>query len=957
MRRHPITALITLSWLALALPAWSADRAAASRYYEEAASLVHRKVYVDAVIQLKNALQQDPDFLPARVLLGQIYVDVGLPEPAEKELLKARAMGADAALVAPLLARAYLDQGKYQELLAGVRATGLTGATRAEVLAYRGQAHMELRDLPAAEADYAEARRLDPDSLQAGLGEATLRLRQARLAEARALSERILAAHPDAASAWAMRASVAHAQGHLDEAATGYARAIELDPRQVEARISRIGVLLDLNQDSLAATELEALRKEFPEDPRGAYLASVVRSRAGQVAEARSALEETASLLDGIPPEALGRSQQLLLLAGLVNHDLGRVEKAQAALQRYLVGDPGSIGARKLLASTLLARGAAEDAVQTLEPVRQRATRDPEFLLLLGTAYMQKGLHASAIQALEAAATLSGSDARVRTQLALSRLAAGERATAITELDSIFAKDPQQGRAGLALAILHLKRGQNAEAAEVARRLLARESKNLTVLSLLATAELQAGRYAQARAALEQMLAIDPQMLPAKLGLARVELAEGRAEDARKRLQAILAKDRTNAQAMFELARLEAAQGRGDEAERWLEKARGASPTHLPSRLALAEGHLRAGRSDKAREVAREAEAVAPDDLDTLFLAARADAAGGKADLARSTLRRMSDVAGFDGGWLLRIAGLQATTGALDEAAWSLRKALTKDPDSVPARAALAEVLLAAGDLKQASDEADLVRGRHPELAVGYRLTGDLRMREQRHAEAGAMYRAALGREKRLDLVLRLAAAERAAGAPERALAAVRDWVNANPKDRVGRHALAEAALREGDVDTAQIHYEAVLLEEPDNVAVLNNLAYLLSRKGDPHARALAERAQRLAPDDPAVNDTLGWILVQQGEAEAALPFLRAAQARKANDPEIRYHLAAALVALGRSEEARRELEAALRSATQFTDMREAQALLSRLQTVPGGLFPPDPARPAAHSGPPPMQP
>jgi Flp pilus assembly protein TadD len=93
-----------------------------------------------------------------------------------------------------------------------------------------------------------------------------------------------------------------------------------------------------------------------------------------------------------------------------------------------------------------------------------------------------------------------------------------------------------------------------------------------------------------------------------------------------------------------------------------------------------------------------------------------------------------------------------------------------------------------------------------------------------------------------------------------------------------------------------------------------------------------ARRAQQLAPDVPQINDTLGWILVENGEAEAALPYLREAVARQSDDPSLRYHLAVALHRLGRDVESAQELQIAVQQYdVDFAERSEAESLLDRL--------------------------
>jgi tetratricopeptide (TPR) repeat protein len=73
-----------------------------------------------------------------------------------------------------------------------------------------------------------------------------------------------------------------------------------------------------------------------------------------------------------------------------------------------------------------------------------------------------------------------------------------------------------------------------------------------------------------------------------------------------------------------------------------------------------------------------------------------------------------------------------------------------------------------------------------------------------------------------------------------------------------------------------------------------------------------AQKAQGLAPANPVVEDTIGWIYYKQGKYEAALPCLE--KSLKALDrPLAHYHLAGALLKVGDAARARKEYEIALR--------------------------------------------
>jgi thioredoxin-like negative regulator of GroEL len=77
--------------------------------------------------------------------------------------------------------------------------------------------------------------------------------------------------------------------------------------------------------------------------------------------------------------------------------------------------------------------------------------------------------------------------------------------------------------------------------------------------------------------------------------------------------------------------------------------------------------------------------------------------------------------------------------------------------------------------------------------------------------------------------------------------------------------------------------------------------------------------------------DTLGWLLVQQGDLARGLPLLREASAKLPGVPDIRLHLAKALIKAKEPAAARKELEVLLERHKQFPQLDEARGLLKQL--------------------------
>jgi tetratricopeptide (TPR) repeat protein len=119
-------------------------------------------------------------------------------------------------------------------------------------------------------------------------------------------------------------------------------------------------------------------------------------------------------------------------------------------------------------------------------------------------------------------------------------------------------------------------------------------------------------------------------------------------------------------------------------------------------------------------------------------------------------------------------------------------------------------------------------------------------------------------------------------------------------KDPTALLMLADLDYREGSLSTALAGYQKVVEMEPDNVTALNNLAFLLMEHSHNSSSALqfAQHAKELAPDDAAVDDTLGWIYYQTGRFAAAADRFQSSVNRQPTARRL-YHLAMSHYKLG----------------------------------------------------------
>lgn len=169
-------------------------------------------------------------------------------------------------------------------------------------------------------------------------------------------------------------------------------------------------------------------------------------------------------------------------------------------------------------------------------------------------------------------------------------------------------------------------------------------------------------------------------------------------------------------------------------------------------------------------------------------------------------------------------------------------------------------------------------------------------------------------------------------GQLEQAIELYTTAIEAYPQDMDLRYARGLYAADFGDLDLAIDDFETILTAEPDNADALNALGYTLADQTDRYQEAMDYilQAHQLKPDEPAILDSLGWVLYKLGKYQEALKYLH--KAVSANpDAEIAAHLGEVLWMLGNHGQAKEIWNKAL---TSEPDSKKLKEVMHRLQIL-----------------------
>jgi tetratricopeptide (TPR) repeat protein len=115
-------------------------------------------------------------------------------------------------------------------------------------------------------------------------------------------------------------------------------------------------------------------------------------------------------------------------------------------------------------------------------------------------------------------------------------------------------------------------------------------------------------------------------------------------------------------------------------------------------------------------------------------------------------------------------------------------------------------------------------------------------------------------------------------------------------------------------MDVLEANLRKVIQIKPDYAHAYNALGYTFADRNTrlPEAYDLIDRALKLAPDDPFIIDSMGWVLYRLGKNEESLGYLKRAFDLRP-DPEIAAHLGEVLWSAGQHDEARKVWNMALK--------------------------------------------
>ena len=823
--------------------------------------------------------------------------------------------------------------------------------------------HRQAGETEQADAALARAADLDADHPQVIERQFEVALQREQWDEASRIAARAGSLDLDLAGGAFFRGRLAAAQEHYDEAIAEFRRGLSARPVYSEGWRRMGEVQMRAENFQAAGDAYERAVDQRPDNVTAIRGLAAIADTRGDHAEAlrliKQALRHDTSNSD------------LLNTYLAYEQQYGNPSEALRIRRSLAEGNPTDMANQRALALLLVRQGHEDEAIETADALLQA---DGESLANVQTAASVRAMTGdvdAGRQLLEQhiAALPEGQTLEARLALARYLLAANDADALAIYRQARQEEDPQSRPVTRELADLLFARGASDQAARLYAELHEQSPDDAVIGLRYAEALLRTGDTQQAQAVLDRYPdQASKQILQAALAMSR-EDRQAAIESLERGLQVTP----DSVMVRIQLGTLLAEDpSQFSRARELLTEAMRLNPDSTEARIAMATLHQRAGEIPEAirelRRVLRENPANTAVRLRLVELYRSRNDVGAAISLVNDIAEREPE----NPQWPRLLTQLASRRGDTAGAIAHARRVV--ELDSSPGHiAVLADLLLQA----DRGSEALSVLDQHPEQVNaepalqglrGWALAQSGQMDGARQVLVRALERTAnlpqtlnvanraaraLGHEEAIGVVesldhpqqplwTALAAAEleiqqkQYDQASQRLQAAASQAGGTDRGVRIMLHRLHALALHQGGrAAAARSEYEQLLELEPNDVATLNNLAYLLVEDLDQPQQGLeiAQRAARLQPDNAQILDTLGWAQFKDGQTEDARSTLERSVEIQALAPNC-YHLARVYAGLGVTGSARRQAEQAVSLAEQSQDaatLQQAQTLLEEL--------------------------
>jgi len=754
------------------------------------------------------------------------------------------------------------------------------------------------------------------------------------LVKARLEVKNALQIDPKFAEAYGLLGRIEMQAGDFRAAYGALEKAVELDPGMITAQVALGKLLLVSGQPDKAMEKAELALAKDPADPEALMLK-------GTVFLAQKDLGSASRIFEGLLQKGV-KTPELYLALATAHARANDLPRAEKALLDGIAANKDSAALHLGLARFYSNAKKPDQAASAMRRVIELEPNQPMHRFLLASLLWDGGRQAAAIELVA----------------------------------DILAKDPASEEICETAARFYLSKNQLLEAAKVLEAGIAKAPQSFKLRLLLGEVHLNLNQPQKAVEALESALTLskdpaNPGIIQAKTILARVHMLMRRIDKAETYVNEVLKENPRSIDAQLTRGDIFLVRGDGVNASAAFRTVVGERPQFIPGHLRLAGAHVLNQELDLALSVLQNALRVEPKSKEVLQALSQVYALKKNPAAAEEQLRRIVDLYPSDAAARAELGDYLASVNKIAEAREAYRAIIAQDPQNPLGYLKLSRLYRTENKPREALATLEEGYGRNQVSAELLTALIQAYLQDKRHDAAIRLCRKRIAENPQDVFALNLLGwvytdvknYQEAEGVLKKAIEMQPLWpaphtnlanlyllqgrkaeaaatfeaaIAANPRNPAGYLSLALLYERDKDLPGAIKVYERALKENPSFWFAANNLAFLLAetstKKEDlARAKALAEDAIRMQPNQPALIDTLGWVYFRMGDVSQARALIEQALAAAPDADVINYHMAAVLVRLGQRDAAREKLKKALAGVEEFLGRAEAERLMKEL--------------------------
>lgn len=696
---------------------------------------------------------------------------------------------------------------------------------------------------------------------------------------------------PQIGRARAKLADAYHETGDLPNAIREYIRAGDLLPDDVPLQILATQAFLASGRFDDARGRAERI---LDKDPKNAVAQGLLGSALIGMRDVGGALKAIEEAIRLDPARASPHTA-----LGALRLSQGDRAAAELAFIQAAELDPQSLTPQLNLANFYWWTGRVSEAEAQFTHAIALAPKDPLANRAAALFYIATGRPSRAEPYLQAAADAS-SESAPRFTLVDYYLSLRQQSRAVQLLEKLAADPPTSLEAGWRLASLRYAEGRTEEAHRIVDDVLRRDANHARALLVKADFLLKENKLAEALSSARAAAAAEPNLASAHYALGLIYKGRGELDDAARAFSEVLRLNPRAVVADVGLAQVRLLQNSVAKSAEHARDALKIDPQNADARLTLVANLVAQGNGEEAERELKPLAARYPD-------SATVEAYQGAASLLKNDLaaarRSFERALQLDARSREALAGLVTLDMRERRAADALARvetALKGTPDDPAVLVLAAQVHAASGNAAKADELWRRAIQVDPSNLRAYEMLGRFYAAGNRLDAARAQFEA----------------------------------ITAQRSNDIGAHTMVALLLSAQNKHVeAQARYERILEIDPRAAVAANNLAFIYA-EGDGNldrALELAQIAKATLPDQPAVNDTLGWVYYKKDLPITAIPLFRDSVELDPRQPLYHFHLGLAYAKTGDRDRARRSLEEALRLSADFPGSAEARRVLQTL--------------------------